>query len=257
MAGELYSIVAGSLAQASRLEVVAHNLANAATIGFKADIPVFQVTSPPRTPAGPGILPARSLASSPPELSIEGTYVTFVGVKADMSPGELRNTGNPLDVAINGKGWFSIQTPRGIRYTRKGNFTLNNQGQLVTQDGLPVVGNQGPITLQGGTVKIDPHGAITVDEQEVDQLKIVVPPSDDAFQKEESSLFAPKPGVAPVEAEATGDVKQGYVELSNVNVIKGMTELMDVLRAHESYQKVLQALNEAASRVINDVGRLR
>lgn len=255
--GELYTVVAGSLAQESRLEVLAHNLANVATIGFKADVPIFEVISSPRTPSVPGMPSARSATPPPPALSFEGTYVTFVGVKTDMSPGELRSTGNPLDVAINGKGWFSVQTPRGIRYTRKGTFTLDNQGQLVTQDGWPVVGNRGPITIQGRDVRIDPRGVITVDEQEIDQLKLVVAPGDDAFQKEESSLFAPKPGVAPVAAEATMDVKQGYVELSNVNAIKGMTALIDVMRAHESYQKVLQAFSETTSRVINDVGRLR
>jgi flagellar basal-body rod protein FlgG len=245
------------MAQEDRLEVLAHNLANVATIGFKADIPLFDVISSSPAPSVPGTPPPRSLAPSPPALSLEGSYVTFAGVKTDMSQGEFRHTGNPLDLAINGKGWFSIDTSRGIRYTRKGNFTLNPEGQLVTQDGWPVLGTRGTITIEGKDIRIDPGGIITVDGHETGQLKIVEAPGDDAFQKEDSSLFAPKPGVEPVEREAHMDVKQGFLELSNVNPIKGMTALIDVMRAYESYQKVLQTFGETASRAINDVGRLR
>ena len=93
---------------------------------------------------------------------LQESYVGFTGVKADLSAGEFRSTGNPLDVAINGKGWFFIETSAGTRYTRNGSFSLNHEGQLVTQDGWPVIGNNGPITLQGNVVKIDSHGGITL-----------------------------------------------------------------------------------------------
>jgi flagellar basal-body rod protein FlgF len=188
---------------------------------------------------------------------LQESYVGLSGVKADLSAGELRGTGNPLDVAISGKGWFAIETPVGIRYTRNGSFSLNHEGQLVTQAGWPVLGNNGPITLQGNAVKIDSQGTISVDGQEVDRLKIVTSPAENAFQKAENALFAATPGAVVEEVEAALDVKQGYVELSNVNAIKGMTALIDAMRAYESYQKVLQTWSETTARAANDVGRLR
>jgi flagellar basal-body rod protein FlgG len=104
---------------------------------------------------------------------------------------------------------------------------------------------------------IDSHGGIIVDGQEVDQLKIVTPSAEDAFQKAENALFAATPGTAVEDVETDLDVKQGYVELSNVNAIKGMTALIDAMRAYESYQKVLQTWSETTARAVNDVGRLR
>lgn len=254
--GELYGVVAGSMVQERRLEVLAHNLANVATVGFKADIPIFEVVPVPPPPASmiPVMSPSTALTPTP---SLAGVYPTFAGIRTDMSQGELLNTGNSLDLAINGKGWFAVQTDQGIRYTRKGNFTLNNQGQLATQDGWLVVGNRGPITIRGNDIRIDPRGTITVDEQEVDQLNIVTAPSDDAFEKEEGVLFALKPGIQPGGADAAMDVKQGFLERSNISPFRGMVELVNVMRANESYQKVLQTFSDITSRAINDVGRLR
>jgi flagellar basal-body rod protein FlgF len=257
MANGLYAVVSGSLAQERRLDVLAHNLANVNTAGFKADVPVFEVIAAPPPLIAPGFPSMQPLQSSPSMPILQESYVGFTGVKADLSAGEFRSTGNPLDVAINGKGWFSIETSAGTRYTRNGSFSLNHEGQLVTQDGWPVIGNNGPIALQGNVVKIDSHGGIIVDGQEVDQLKIVTPPAENAFQKAENALFAAPPGPAVEEVGSDLDVKQGYVELSNVNAIKGMTALIDAMRAYESYQKVLQTWSETTARTVNDVGRLR
>src|SRR6266511_2656668 len=156
MAPGLYAVVAGSLAQERRLDVLANNLANVSTVGFKADVPRFEVIPSPPAPFVPGAFPIRSLEPSSRAFFVQEAYVASTGVKADLSPGETRSTGNPLDLAINGKGWFAIQTPWGTRYTRNGSFTLDSQGQLVTHDGWPVIGNNGPMTIQGNEVRIDP-----------------------------------------------------------------------------------------------------
>jgi flagellar basal-body rod protein FlgF len=257
MAPGLYAVVAGSLAQERRLDVLANNLANMSTAGFKADVPLFEVIPSPAASSVPGAFPLQSLNPSSRASFVQEAYVTPVGLKADLSPGEMRSTGNPLDLAINGKGWFSIQTPWGTRYTRNGSFTLDSQGQLVTHDGWPVMGNNGPITVQGNNVRIDPRGVLMVDGQEIDQLKIMEPSGDKAFQKAEGSLFAPKPGAGAMQVAPEPDVKQGLIELSNVNPIKGMTGLIDAMRAYESYQKALQTWSETTSRAVNDVGRLK
>jgi flagellar basal-body rod protein FlgF len=257
MAHGLYAVVSGSLVQERRLEVLTHNLANVTTTGFKADVPLFEVVSSSPSTLVPGAFPVRGIAPTSPVPFVQEAHVTLTGVKADLSPGELHHTGNPLDVAINGQGWFSVQTPQGIRHTRNGSFTLNNQGELVTHDGWPVMGNNGPITIQGSNVKISPQGVLSVDGQEVDQLKILQVSEESALQKAEGSLFAVKPGATANEAGPELDLKQGYVELSNVNPIKGMTALIDAMRAYESYQKVLQTWSETTARAVNDVGRLR
>ena len=257
MSQGLYPIVAGSLAQEHRLAVLTHNLANAATIGFKADVPRFEVTFPPPPTSLPENPAATERIPSPAPLLAGEGYVSFTGVTADLSPGALRSTGNPLDLALGGRGWFSVQTPRGTMYTRKGTFTLDSQGQLVTQEGWPVIGTRGPIAIEGKDVTVDPRGTVTVDGQEVDQLKIVAPPDADAFQKADSSLFALQPGKAPLESVTDAEVKQGFLELSNVNVIQGMTALIDVMRTYEAYQKVQQTFGETTARGVNDVGRLK
>jgi len=252
----LYAVVTGSLAQERRLEVLAHNLANVATAGFKADIPLFEVVPAPSPLAMPGALPIHPQTPSSPIAFVPDAYTVFTGVKADLSAGELRQTGNPLDLAINGKGWFSVETPQGIRYTRNGSFTLDHQGQLVTQDGWPVLGHGGPITIQGSNVLVSPRGAVIVDGQEIDRLKVVAAQGNDAFQRAEHALFALRPGATVEETADGADIKQGFLELSNVNPIQGMTALIDAMRAYESYQKMLQTWNETTSRAVNDVGRL-
>jgi flagellar basal-body rod protein FlgG len=104
---------------------------------------------------------------------------------------------------------------------------------------------------------INPQGTIIVDGQEIDKLKIVDAQENDAFQKAEHALFALRSGASVEGTEAAADIKQGFLEQSNVNPIKGMTALIDAMRAYESYQKVLQTWNEMTGRAVNDVGRLR
>jgi flagellar basal-body rod protein FlgG len=251
----LYAVVTGSLAQERRLEALADNLANVPTAGFKADVPVFEVIPAPLPMGLPTAFPASPQTPSSPFLLAQDAYSVLTSVKADLSAGELRQTGNSLDVAINGKGWFTVDTPQGVRYTRNGSFTLDPQRQLVTHDGWPVLGNGGPITIQGSNVIISPQGTIVVDGQETDRLKVVESQENDAFQKAGHALFILRPGVTAEETET--DIKQGFLELSNVNPIKGMTAMIDAMRAYESYQKVLQAWNDTTGRAVNDVGRLR
>jgi flagellar basal-body rod protein FlgG len=253
----LYTVVTGSLAQERRLEALTHNLANMATPGFKADVPIFEVIPGPLPMGMPAVFPTQSHTLSSPLSFVQDTYSVFTSVKVDLSAGELRQTGNSLDVAIHGQGWFSVETPNGVRYTRNGSFTLNPQGQLVTHEGWPVLGNGGPITIQGTNVIINPQGTIIVDGQEIDRLKVVDAQDNDAFQKAEHALFALRSGASVEGTETAADIKQGFLEQSNVNSIKGMTALIDAMRAYESYQKVLQTWHETTGRAVNDVGRLR
>jgi flagellar basal-body rod protein FlgG len=253
----LYAVVAGSLAQERRLEVLAHNLANATTAGFKADVPVFEVVSAPSPAPMPATSPMSPVASPIPTPLMRDSYIAFAGMRVDTSSGELRHTGNPLDVAIDGRGWFAVETPQGVQYTRNGSFTLTAQGQLVTHDGRPVLGTTGPITIRGNQISIDSRGVISVDGQEIDRLKVIDVQGNDALYKVGHSLLAAAPGASVADPTTNAAIKQGFLEQSNVNPINGMTALIDAMRAYEAYQKVLQTWSETASRAVNEVGRLR
>jgi len=244
MVSGIFSAIFGSLAQEKRMEIITNNLANINTIGFKGDRPIFTISS------------IETSAGQADKTLIQPLYLTLAGIKTNFSPGGLKSTGNPLDLAIAGKGFFSIETPRGLRYTRKGNFAINSEGYLVTQEGFQVLGKGGPIRLDGKEVTVGPDGSITVDGRMVDSLKIVDFPTPYPLKKEGNSLFVPNsPLVQGIEPEEV-EIKQGFLELSNVNPVEEMTAMIDVLRAYESYQKIIQSLSDVTSKLINEVGKI-
>lgn len=222
-----YSAISGCLAHEKRFEAITNNLANVNTTGFKRDRVCFENFWPKPT-------------------------------ATDFTQGGLEFTENELDVAIAGQGFFKVQTPQGIRFTRKGNFSLNTEGTLVTSDGFPVSGKQGAITIRGGgAVTIDKSGNISCDGAHQGQLEVVSFPDYSILQKEGSCLFKLK---GPVETGGLSDgqyaISQGYLEISNVNAVKEMVQMIDCLRAYEAYQKIIQNLEEIDTQAITQLGRL-
>ena len=246
MSGGMYLAAAGALVQQLRLEVLANNVANISTIGYKGDRSIFQIPeeSEPQTFETP-IEGIQSLSPYAPPFS---TVIDF-------SQGAIRPTGNPLDVAINGSGFFSIQTPDGVQYTRQGNFTLNSAGVLITPDGYPVQGEGGEITLEEGTVEIDLQGGIYVDGDEVGRLRIFDFANPETLKKAGNSRFVGSDGTIAAERPEDSTFSQGYLETANVNPVRAMTEMIETSRAFEAYQKVIQSADEATSKSINDVGK--
>ncbi len=170
--------------------------------------------------------------------------------------GHLKGTGNALDVALGGEGFFSVQTPQGIQYTRKGNFVLNSNGTLVTQEGYPVLGKGGSeIQISGQNVVVASSGAIIVDGVEVDTLNVVDFADKKVLLKNGNSLYSPIDPNDQGSPAAETLVQQGFIEASNVDSIKAMTEMIDVIRGYESYQKALQSMNETNSKT-NEIGKL-
>jgi flagellar basal-body rod protein FlgF len=246
MSGGMYLAAAGALVQQLRLEVLANNVANISTIGYKGDRSIFQIPeeSEPQTFETP-IEGIQTLSPYAPPFS---TVIDF-------SQGAIRPTGNPLDVAINGSGFFSIQTPDGVQYTRQGNFTLNSEGVLITPDGYPVQGEGGEITLEGGTIEIDLQGNVYVDGDEVDRLQISDFTNPETLKKAGNGRFVGSDGMIAADRPEESTVSQGYVETANVNPVRAMTEMIETSRAFEAYQKVIQSADEATSKSINDVGK--
>lgn len=247
MTQALFAAASGASVYEKRLDILANNLSNMNTVGFKQDRLIFEVPA-----QGGGQKGGSNLGNYPISAPPSPT-----ATRTDFSPGQLRHTQNALDLALDGEGFFIIQTPDGRCYTRKGNFTLNQEGVLVTKDGYPVLGKSGEIKITGHDVRIDEGGDIWVDGTAVDTISVVSIPNTHTLRKLGGSLFSP-PGSGVDENKAEDvKVKQGFIETSNVNAIKAMIEMIDVLRGYESYQKVIKFLDDATRKSINEVGKLR
>ena len=239
----MYAVSAGAFNNQRKMDVLANNLANINTPGFKQDRLVFRV-------------PVEKAGDSPTDYLQGPSSMMPSGARIDFSQGTLRHTDNALDLALDGDGLFCIKTPAGTRYTRNGSFSINEGGVLATKDGLPVLGKGGEIKISGGDFHVDDDGNISVDGSQVGTLKVVSVSQPGSLQKMGNTLFA-LGGSGTAEEKAEGlKIRQGYIETSNVNGISVMTEMIDVARGYESYQKVMGFLNDATKKSINDVGRL-
>ena len=237
----------GCLKEETRLDIISNNLANTNVIGFKKDRISFQELL---TQVGPDGILKNSTSSDPTESAL-------ISIQTDLSEGDLRSTGNSLDFAIHGNGFFKVDTPGGIRYTRKGNFRLDTQGDLITQEGYRVLGKSGSITIYGNEISIDRRGYISVDGAEVGQLDVVDFENYKKLVKEGGGFFRNKLDTPEKAAPSDTMVKQGYLELSNVNIAEEMVQMIHSLRAFESYQKAIKVLDGINNKAINEVSRLR
>jgi len=186
-------------------------------------------------------------------------YRRSVKLIPDMSQGTLKHTGNSLDFAISGEGFFKISTPQGIRFTRKGVFHLNDQGMIVTaEDQFLLLGKSGPISVPDGDLVVDKRGAVTVAGDEVDTLDLVAFEEIDDLVKEGNSFF--RMGNEPAEereANEETEIMQGYVEEANVSAAEELVRLLRTERSYEAHQKIIRALHDIDSKAINDAGRIR
>ena len=248
MSDAVEGAVTGAMIQEMRLNQLSNNLANINTAGFKRDR-VFELPEDvePKLPleySSYGIDPKLAPFASLP-----------VSTYTDFSQGALSQTGNPLDLALEGEGFFTVQTPNGIRYTRNGEFSVNPEGVLVTQEGNPVQGDGGEIRVEEGSVTISETGEILVTGEAAGTLSNVKFPEGTQLLKQGETLLIPADAGQTGTAAEDVKVHQGYVEKSNVDPVLSMTEMIDVIRGFESYQKVIQTLDEMSGQAMQ-VGRL-
>jgi flagellar basal-body rod protein FlgF len=257
MSDTLYTAAAGATVQQMRLEVLANNLANMNSVGFKEDRPIFSISHPEgefdSAPGGP--IPEAgdpsAAASSWPPVNV---HVRMEGTLTNFDQGPVRQTGRPLDVALNGRGFFAVETAGGIRYTRNGSFSRSSDGLLVTSNGLPVQGTRGNINLEEGRVDISEDGTVSVDGSEVGQLKLVDFDDLRSLVKAGNDLFAAAQG-GPGEKEAeNATVHQGALEYANVSPVRALTEMIEVHRAYENQQKLIKNYDESTEKTINSLG---
>ncbi len=249
MSGAIYMAAAGAMNNKLRLEIISNNIANVNTSGYKEDRINFK-----------GFELINS--SDVQEINQNTPKVLLpisLGTKPDFTAGNMQYTGNKLDVALEGDGYFSIKTPDGIRYTRSGNFTLNNEGLLVTQAGFPVLGDGGEIKIadiDDQNFVIDEEGSITVDNKEINSLKIVDFATTYSLKKVGDTLFAMEdPSVSEITPEKI-KVKEGFLEGSNVNAVRSMINMIDAIRGYETYQKIIRSIDEVTGKTVNEVGRI-
>lgn len=231
--GEIAKAGAGKIFQ---LDVVSNNLANAVTPGFKVEH-YYPGLIKDDASSGEGSLPGQS------------------SIMVDHSQGITQITGNALDVAIQGDGFFTVQTKDGLAYTRKGNFTINKSSQLVTQSGELVLGDRGPITVSGGNIEIDNAGRVVANGTEAGKLSIAKFDNVQALSRVNEGLFTDS-GDAKVKKMDNPEIKPRHLEMSNANVVKEMVDMIDIQRSFESYQKVIQTIADLDKLSVSRVGKL-
>jgi flagellar basal-body rod protein FlgF len=225
-----YVAYAGLAARMQALDVVASNLANASTAGFKSQTPFYRALSAAQD--GEILSPLNQAVNQ---------FGVLGGSRVDVHSGSLDPTGNSTDLAIEGDGFFSVQTSAGIRYTRNGSFRLNAARQVTTQDGNLVLAEQGtttvPITLPTGTVSVSPDGTISVDGGLVAKLHVVQFAAGTEITPEGNSNYvAPEGSERPVDSS---NIRQGMLESSNMNPVQGAVGLILLQRQADMLGRAL------------------
>jgi flagellar basal-body rod protein FlgF len=228
------------------LDVVANNIANLNTTGFKADGNVFEQYVMPV---------ARADAFSGDDRRL--TFVRDRATWTDLGQGPLQRTGNPLDIAIEGNAFLAVQTPRGERYTRNGALQINAAGELVTSEGHQVLGDGGPVVFQPQDrhITIGRDGSIAVPEGLRGRLRLVTFVRPHALQKDGASTFAAPAGMQP-EVATTARVVQGAIEGSNVRGVIEMTRMIEVTRSYASVASLLQQQSELRRNAIQQLAEV-
>lgn len=243
----IYTSAAGMLVELQRNETVANNLANLTTSGYRQD------------KLSIGTFPAMLLnrlepGARPTRIGTVGGGVQVVEQRVSFLPGQVQDTGLPLDLAITGDGFFVVQTDGGEAYTRQGNLGRTADGTIVTSDGLPVLGERGPIRAAGKDIRVETDGSVFVDGTAVDRLRVIDFEDRRVLTKQGQALFVAPAGTTAT-AVAHPEVRQGYLEMANVNPIEAVTEMMALVRSYEAGQRAIQAQDETLERAVNEIAR--
>lgn len=225
------------------MEVIANNLANLGTPAFKRESVQFEQYVVP--------LPATEAEGGG---TVNVSFVLDRGLLRDLTTGRFEETGSLLDMSIDGKGYFVVQTPQGERYTRNGHFRLDEQGQVVTEEGYIVQSDGGAITLQpqDGELRVGPDGSLSTDLQLLGKLRIVSFDNERALKKAGASIYDAS-GTPPVAATAPR-VRQGMIEKSNVEPVLEITHMIDVMRAYQASADLTKSSEDLLKQAIEKIG---
>lgn len=224
----IFNLIDGALIQQHKFENISNNLANINTNGFKKDM-----------------------------VSFNETLTMAISSETDFSHGQARFTGNKLDVALSAKGFFKIDTPNGVRYTRNGSFAVKADGMLVTQNGDTVLGQNGPIHITGNDVTVGNDGQVVVDNEPVGKLLIADFEDPRLLKKEGSSYYVYQGDDSGISTADDIVVRQSYLESSNVNPTEEMIKMIETHRVFESLQKAISSMDQASKEMINVYGTVQ
>ncbi len=235
--------------QADKLDVLTNNLTNADTTGYKKDKLISRAFS--------DVLTER--LNDPYMMSIsnkigyqnDGTHIDEV--VTDFGQSGFDQTARLSDLALEGTGFFVIETPQGNRYTRDGNFFVNAEGDLVTSDGYYLAGENGHIRVGNSEFAIDSHGYVIVNGQTINRVSLATFDDLGALRKDGNNLFTTN---QPVRIPVDIQVKQGFLETSNVDTAEELVRLMEVTRAFSFNQRVLTMMDQSLEKTVNEVGRV-
>ena len=220
-----------------QMDIIANNIANINTTSFRGERALFEEFLIP-TSEGRKI-----------------SYVQDVGLVRDLAEGQLLTTGNPLDVAIAGKGFFVVETPVGPRYTRNGNFTVNDKGVLVTAEGRPLLDDDNrtiKIEATDSDVTIAGDGSITAASGPIARLQVVSFGNEQRLKKQGGTLYSSAEPPTPVKNPR---IVQGALEKSNVQPIVEMTQMIEVLRNYQSTQRLVDTNHDLQRKAVEKIGR--
>ena len=256
MQDSVYNGLFGALTQSYRLDVIVNNLANVNTTAYKCDKMAFEdvlfhfahdFLDPNVGITGGVRWPEKDLLTQP----------RISEKRIDFSQGPLISTGNPLDLAISGPGFFKVQTPTGkIYYTRAGNFSLDSQGFIVDPHGNQLLSTSGPIQIPGrGKITIHQDGSIYLGNTIIGKIDLVEIKNLKDLKKVGENLYTGKKGKNIQEQPAQkSKILQGYLEGSNVQLVKEMVKMIETLRTFEECQKIMTSTNDEDRNLINKVG---
>jgi flagellar basal-body rod protein FlgF len=271
----VYTALSGAIAQTQKIDTIANNIANVNTTGFKKDTQTFNeyltalekeqdVIQVPRIPA--------SIESFYDMGGADKAYVNAAGTFTNFEQGSLKNTGGNLDVAIDGAGFFEINTPDGVRLTRAGNFSIDGSGQLVNKDGFPVLMQlpdgadattvpmeQRVVRFSGSdSASINDSGEVSDGKNKLGQISVVNIKNPESLHKVGNNHFSFKPNMTPeIESMKNPNLKQGFLETSNVNIIQEMTDMIMAQRIFEGTQKAISTYDSMSDKLINQVGNTK
>lgn len=237
MDAAIYKALSGAVAQTHRLEAATQDLANVNTAGYKGQRLTFGEVLAKRLPAD----------------DRPGGFVAVADQRTHLGPGVLQGTGNPFHLAIEGDGFFVVQTARGERYTRNGNFTMKAGGTLINTHGEVVLGEGGPLQLTADNFEVASDGLVRSSGEEIGKLRIVRFTDPRQAVKEGANLLRSAP--ANIVAADHARVVQGNLEQSNVNPIESMVALISINRNFESCQRAMKLMDGMTEKMINDSAR--
>lgn len=243
----IYVAATGMLNEERRLDVIANNIANADTTGFKRSVTVNESMAS---------LLLRRLGDGPaaPAIGTLGLGVAQADARPVFTQGGFRFTGRDLDLALAGDGFFAVETAGGVRYTRDGAFSVSADGYVVTADGNRVLGATGPLQVgTAGKVTISESGEVAVDGAVKGRLRLAAFPPGTDLRREGDNRFRVADGTA--ERPATAGVRAGYLEQANVQPVREMVEMISVMRAYEANQRAVKAHDETLGQAVTEIAR--